>query len=89
MPPTGDPNSAAEQFAKDAFNGQTPVKVVNNVTGEGSWGAILPDGTAVTYRPAGQASSKTTESTATVEINSPAVKDINNGNVAKFKFPSK
>jgi filamentous hemagglutinin len=89
MPPTGNPNATAEQFAKDAFNGQTPVRIVNNVTGEGSWVAVLPDGTAVTYRPAGQASSKTADSTATVEINNQAVKNINNGNVAKFKFPNK
>src|SRR6202012_2422447 len=47
MEPTTHPNATAEQFAKAAFNGQTPVKVVNNVTGEGSWVAILPDGTAV------------------------------------------
>lgn len=46
------------------------------------------DGTAITYRPAGQASAATAETTATVEINSAAVKNINNGNVAKFKFPS-
>ncbi|WP_423761292.1 hemagglutinin repeat-containing protein [Burkholderia sp. NLJ2] len=89
MPPSSDPNGTAEQFAKDAFNGQTPVKVVNNVTGEGSWVAILPDGTAVTYRPAGQASSKTAGDTATVEINSSAVKAINRGEIAKFKFPGK
>ena len=79
----------AEKFAKDAFNGQTPVKVANNVTGEGSWVAILPDGTAVTYRPAGQASSKTAGDTATVEVNSSAVKAINRGEIAKFKFPGK
>ncbi|WP_175755074.1 hemagglutinin repeat-containing protein [Burkholderia cepacia] len=89
MPPSSDPNATAEKFAKDAFNGQTPVKVANNVTGEGSWVAILPDGTAVTYRPAGQASSKTAGDTATVEVNSSAVKAINRGEIAKFKFPGK
>ncbi|WP_193834309.1 hypothetical protein [Burkholderia ubonensis] len=89
MPPSSNPNETAEQFAKDAFNGQTPVKVVNNVTGEGSWVAILPDGTAVTYRPAGQASSKTAGDTATVEVNNSAVKAINRGEIAKFKFPGK
>ncbi|MBR8507011.1 hemagglutinin repeat-containing protein [Burkholderia cenocepacia] len=89
MPPSSNPNVTAEQFAKDAFNGQTPLKVVNNVTGEGSWVAILPDGTAVTYRPAGQASSKTAGDTATVEINNSEVKAINRGEIAKFKFPGK
>ncbi|AUT64685.1 filamentous hemagglutinin N-terminal domain-containing protein [Paraburkholderia terrae] len=89
MEPTRNPSATAEQFAKAAFNGQTPVKVVNNITGEGSWVAIMPDGTAITYRPAGQASTATATTTATVEINSAAVRNINNGNVAKFKFPGK
>jgi filamentous hemagglutinin len=89
MEPTSNPSVTAEQFAKAAFNGQTPVKVVNNITGEGSWVAIMPDGTAITYRPAGQASAATATTTATVEINSAAVRNINNGNVAKFKFPGK
>ncbi|WP_322004714.1 hemagglutinin repeat-containing protein [Paraburkholderia tropica] len=88
MEPTADPSATAEQFATEAFNGQTPVKVIKNITGEGSWVAIMPDGTAITYRPAGQASVATADTTATVEINSAAVKNINNGNVAKFKFPS-
>jgi len=87
MEPSSNPSATAEQFATAAFNGQTPVKVINNITGEGSWVAIMPDGTAITYRPAGQASAATAETTATVEINSAAVKSINNGNVAKFKFP--
>jgi hypothetical protein len=87
MPPTADPDSTAERFANDALNGQIPVRVVNGITGGGSWVAILPDGTAVTYRPAGQASDATDDRTATVEINNMAVKDINNGRVAKFKFP--
>lgn len=47
----------------------------------------MPDRTAITYRPAGKASSKTDAATATVEINSAAVKSVNSGNVAKFKFP--
>jgi filamentous hemagglutinin len=87
MPPSSNPNETAEQFAEDAFNGQIPVEITNNVTGEGSWVATMPDGTYITYRPAGQASSSTDSSTATVEINSPAVKAINSGEVAKFKFP--
>jgi len=89
MPASADANVVAEQFATTAFNGQTPVKVISNITGKGSWVAIMPDGTAITYRPAGQASAHTDPGTATVEINNPAVKSINNGNVAKFKFPSK
>lgn len=87
MPATVNASATAEQFAVAAFNGQTPVKVINNITGEGSWAATMPDGTAITYRPAGQASLLTDSGTATVEINNPSVKSINNGKVAKFKFP--
>ncbi|MCY0911387.1 hypothetical protein [Massilia antarctica] len=36
---------------------------------------------------AGDASASTAAATATVEVNSAAVKAINNGQVAKFKFP--
>jgi filamentous hemagglutinin len=87
MPPSDNPNATAEAFVQDAFNGQTPSQVIPILSGD-SWVAKLPDGTVVTYRVAGDASSSTDATTATVEINSPAVTTINNGNVAKFKFPS-
>ncbi len=88
MPPTQNPDVTAEEFARAAFNGQTPMKVVDNISGPGSWVAILPDGTAVTFRPAGQASSATSDTTATVEVNNKSIRDINLGKHAKFKFPS-
>jgi filamentous hemagglutinin len=88
MPPSVAPNAAAEAFARAAFNGQIPDKVVSIMSG-GSWVAKLPDGSMVTYRVAGDASTATAVGTATVEVNSAAVKNINNGNVAKFKFPGK
>jgi filamentous hemagglutinin len=88
MPATSNPSAVAEQFARDAFNGQTPVKVKTDITGPGSWVATMPDGTVITFRPAGQASKLTDPTTATVEINSAAVRSINNGSLLKFKFPS-
>ena len=88
MPPTQNPDVTAEEFARAAFNGQTPMKVVDNISGPGSWVAILPDGTAVTFRPAGQASSTTADTTATVEVNNKSIREINLGKHAKFKFPS-
>ena len=88
MPPTANPDVTAKEFALAAFNGQQPTKITNNVTGEGSWVAIMPDGTAITYRPAGQASSDTAHTTATVEINNSSIRKINSGKHAKFKFPS-
>ncbi|HEX7687097.1 MAG TPA: hypothetical protein VF453_05300 [Burkholderiaceae bacterium] len=86
MPPSADPNATAEAFARAAFNGQTPDKLVPILSGD-SWVAKLPDGTAVTFRVAGDASAATDAGTATVEVNNAAVKAINDGNVAKFKFP--
>lgn len=41
----------------------------------------------MTFRVAGDASAATDATTATVEVNSQAVKAMNNGKVAKFKFP--
>jgi filamentous hemagglutinin len=55
--------------------------------GGNSWVARLPDGSVVTFRVAGDASAATDAATATVEVNSQAVKAMNNGQVAKFKFP--
>jgi len=54
----------------------------------------MPDGTFVTYRPAGNASSSTSTTTATVEINSSALNQLNIGKKGKptslkFKFPAK
>ncbi|MEJ8859980.1 hemagglutinin repeat-containing protein [Variovorax robiniae] len=83
MPASADPNQTAEDFAKSAFNGQTPASV--QTIGNG-WVAKLPDGTVVVYRPAGQAN-RTDPNTASVDINSPGVQSINNGRPAKFKFP--
>ncbi|MET3518132.1 filamentous hemagglutinin family protein [Pseudacidovorax sp. 1753] len=83
MPPSSDPNATAEKFATDAFNGKTPTSVTPIGNG---WLAKLPDGTSVLYRPAGQAT-KTDPTTASVDINSSGIRDINNGQPAKFKFP--
>jgi filamentous hemagglutinin len=85
MSPSPDPDQTAEEFARQAFGGQQPFSVQS--IGRG-WLAKLPDGTAVLYRPAGQAT-KTEPSTATVEINNSGVRLINNGQHAKFKFPKK
>ena len=86
-PATINPNQTAEQFARDAFNGQIPVATTPIKGDSGAWVAKLPDGTYVTYRPAGQASSATSGTTATVEVNNPSVRAINGNAPAKFKFP--
>ena len=75
-------------FAKNAFNGQTPLSGKEIKGDSGAWVAQLPDGSQVIYRPGGQASSSTDPTTANVDINNnTAVQGINNGNNAKFKFP--
>lgn len=85
MPPSTVPNATAEAFARAAFNGQIPSTIVPIMSG-GSWVAKLPDVSVVTFRVAGDASASTAAPTATVEVNSAAVKAINNGNVVKFAF---
>ncbi len=85
-PSTSNPNQTAEEFAKSAFNGQTPTSIAPDVSGPGSWLAKLPDGTSVLYRPAGLGS-RTDPTTASVDVNSAGIRAINNGVAAKFKFP--
>jgi filamentous hemagglutinin len=87
MPQSSNPNETAEIFAKNAFAGQEPKNIRYGITGPGSWVAELPDGTYITFRPAGQASNKTSEGTATVEVNNSKIRELNNNNPTKFKFP--
>ena len=49
----------------------------------------MPDGAYITFRPAGQASSKTLASTASVDINDAKLKQLNHGEFLKLKFPKK
>ena len=84
MPSSSDPNQAALDFARDAMGGQQPV-AVKPIGLPGAWVAEIPDGTSITYRPAGSASDRTAATTATVEINSKAI-DMNS-KIAKLKFP--
>ena len=54
----------------------------------GCWSAKAADGTYVTYRPAGNASSGTLDTTASVGLNSPSIKALNAGKPElKLKFP--
>lgn len=95
MPKTSNPSKTAENFAIQ-FLGRKPTKAELDVGAKmnkgkciGCWNAQKSDGTWVTYRPAGQASDKTDVSTATVELNSKEMKNINGNNVLKLKFPKK
>jgi filamentous hemagglutinin len=49
----------------------------------------MPDDTYITFRPAGQASERTPASTASVDINGPAINALNGGARLKLKFPRK
>lgn len=55
----------------------------------GAWRAKTSDGNWITYRPAGVASAKTQQTTASLEINGKSVNVANGGenNVLKIKFP--
>ncbi|MFT8862175.1 MAG: hypothetical protein ABF916_04185 [Acetobacter fabarum] len=88
MPGSSDPNATAEAFAKQAFGNNVPL-VVKPVIVKGyiGWYATFSDGTAVTYRPAGAASFRTSDGIATVEINTKNIKILNYNSVLKLKFP--
>ncbi|WP_206860613.1 hemagglutinin repeat-containing protein [Lysobacter changpingensis] len=88
MPATGNPNAVAEEFALGFFGGKMPQKARPIPNKPGAWVAEAPDGTIITYRPAGQASSRTKGTTATVDINSPNVNQLNAGKSRlELKFP--
>ncbi|WP_236699204.1 VENN motif pre-toxin domain-containing protein, partial [Xanthomonas sp. Leaf148] len=87
MPATSDPDLAAETLAKEFFGGVKPSDAIDMKNG--SWRAMTPDGSWVTYRPAGIASDRTLQTTASLEINGKSVNLANGGerNVLKLKFP--
>jgi filamentous hemagglutinin len=90
MPASDDPNSAASQFVNSIYNGQMPVSVRPiGDPGSGAFVAKMPDGTNITFRPAGQAGDKTALTTATVEVNSDALNSMNSGSPLELKFPKK
>ncbi|HEY1982118.1 MAG TPA: hypothetical protein VGH13_18755, partial [Xanthobacteraceae bacterium] len=90
MPPSNDPNVTALNYIGSIYSGQTPTSVTaGGKLPPGSFIVGLPDGTFITFRPAGGASSRTLDGTANVDINSPAIRTLNNGSSLKLKFPRK
>jgi len=90
MPASDDPNRAALDFVAKAYNGETPVSVSTPESlSPGGFVALLPDGTYITFRPAGQASSRTSATTATVELNGPGINALNGNEQLKLKVPGK
>ncbi|MGC2787936.1 MAG: hypothetical protein WA397_29715, partial [Roseiarcus sp.] len=87
MPASDDPDSAARAFVLKAYNGQKPSSLTP--LGDGGFIAQMPDGAYITFRPAGQASSRTPASTANVDINDAKIKQLNGGEFLKLKFPKK
>ncbi|MEA9589742.1 hypothetical protein VC279_22540 [Xanthomonas sp. WHRI 10064A] len=87
MPATSNPNLAAEILAKEFFEGTKPGDVINMKGG--AWRAKAPDGSWVTYRPAGIASNTTQQTTASLEIDGKSNNLTGGGgtNVLKLKFP--
>jgi hypothetical protein len=84
-----NPNLAGLNYVASIYNGLIPVSVkAVGDPGSGAFVATMPDGTYITYRPAGQANDYWTPPTmATVEVNSNAIKALNNNQVLKLKFP--
>jgi phage portal protein BeeE len=88
MPASDDPNLTARAYVVKAYNGQSPTSLTP--LGEtGGFVVKMPDGTFITFRPAGQASEKTKASTTSVDINGPAINSLNGGVRLKLKFPRK
>ncbi|CUR66303.1 Filamentous hemagglutinin [Achromobacter xylosoxidans] len=93
MPASANPNATAEHFAEQIFDGARIDKLLLDDC-PGCWRAEAADGTWVTYRPGGQASARTSSTTATVEVNNDTIRALNadkngEGNVLKLKFPMK
>ncbi len=90
MPESDDPNLAALNFVVRAYNGEMPVSVTEiGDPGSGAFYAQMPDGSYITFRPAGLSSERTPSTMATVEVNSPAINLLNGGIPLKLKFPQK
>jgi hypothetical protein len=90
MPASDDPNAAALNYIASIYNGQTPTSVtMDNGLPPGSFIAAMPDGTSITFRPAGGASWRTLDSTANVDINSLPINALNGDRSLKLKFPRK
>ena len=87
MPASHNPTATAKDYAIGLYNGQT--SDVREAVGDAGFIAKLPDGSFITFRPAGQASNKTEPTTATVDINDPKIKQLNGGRERKLKFPRK
>ena len=84
MPETGNPNESALKFAKEVIGDK---KIISEKKVKQGWRVELEDGTYVTYRPSGSSGNLTKHTTATVEINSEYIKEINNDKPLKLKFP--
>ncbi len=90
MPASDNPNAAAAEYVTKISTGQTPVASTPiGDPGSGGFYAEMPDGTYITYRPAGQAGDKTDPTTASVDVNSDSIKLLNGEQVLKLKFPQK
>jgi hypothetical protein len=90
MPASDDPNAAALQYVIQIYNGQVPVSVTP--LGDPALGAFvakMPDGTTITYRPAGMASERTPSTMATVQVNNPITNGLNGAASLELKFPRK
>ncbi len=90
MPASDVPDAAALHFVVQIYNGRTPIAVqTGGNLPPGAFVAEMPDGTFITYRPAGQSGYRTSSATATVEINSDTMRLLSNGQILKLKFPQK
>ena len=93
MAPTSTPNETAKDFINKYAESKgyklPKPQIDNGIHRYDINGGAKNGGETILYRPAGNASRKTTTTTATVEINSQELRDINRNQQLKLKFPVK
>lgn len=93
MAPTSKPNETAKDFsykyAKSKGYELSPPEITNGIYRYDINGGVKNGGKTILYRPAGKASVKTTNTTVNVEINGQDLRNINNDQQLKLKFPIK
>jgi hypothetical protein len=89
LPASDDAASAAQSFIRQLTTGRDYVPVATDLDTQGGYVFQLVDGTYVPYRPPGVSSEKTEPTTASVDINSPEIRALNNRQILKLKFPKK
>jgi Phage portal protein len=89
MPASDDPASAAQSFIRQLTAGRNFLPIATDLDTQGGYVFQLTDGTYIAYRPPGVSSERTESTIASVDVNSPEIRALNNRQILKLKFPKK